>query len=126
MKTVAVDFDGVVHRYSRGWADGTIYDPPVEGAFEALRQLLRHHAVFVFTTRDAGQVGAWLRERGGFEVATDPASVVTFWDTPNVLLVTDRKLAAVAYIDDRAIRFEDWDQALDDLGDLETWGKVVR
>lgn len=39
----------------------------------------------------------------------------TFWDTRGVLLVTNRKLAARAYIDDRAIRFESWEQALRDL-----------
>jgi hypothetical protein len=36
---VLVDFDGVIHRYSKGWGDGTVYDPPVAGARAALRKL---------------------------------------------------------------------------------------
>jgi len=35
-----------------------------------------------------------------------------FWDDQEHLLVTERKLPAVAYIDDRGIRFNNWDQAL--------------
>ena len=35
-KTIAVDFDGFIHKYSKGWHDGSIYDEPVEGAAEAL------------------------------------------------------------------------------------------
>jgi hypothetical protein len=31
-RTVAVDFHGVAHRSSKGWLDGTVFDPPVEGA----------------------------------------------------------------------------------------------
>lgn len=38
--TLAVDFDGAVHRYSRGRHDGTIYDPPIPGALNGLRQLM--------------------------------------------------------------------------------------
>ena len=30
MKTIAVDFDGVIHKYSKGWQGGEIYDEPVE------------------------------------------------------------------------------------------------
>ena len=32
-----------------------------------------------------------------------------------VLLVTDRKLPALAYIDDRAVRFTTWDQTMQEL-----------
>jgi hypothetical protein len=34
-----VDFDGVIHRYSHGWMDGTAYDGPIDGAREMLGQL---------------------------------------------------------------------------------------
>jgi hypothetical protein len=115
--TVAVDFDGVIHRYGRGWGDGTIYDEPVEGAFEALRALMAKHAVFVFTTREREPVAAWLRARGGFETTTRvPAK---YWNQRGVLLVTDRKLPAIAYVDDRAVRFHDWEQAMADIATFE-------
>lgn len=96
---VLVDFDGVLHRYSRGWDDGTAYDPPIEGASEALAELDgRGYEIVIFSTRDADQITAWL-EHWGF-----PA-----------YRVTDRKEPAVAQIDDRAIRFTDWAQARGDL-----------
>jgi len=34
--TIAVDFDGVIHQYSKGWEDGSIYDKPVKGVRQAL------------------------------------------------------------------------------------------
>ncbi|MFJ9114445.1 hypothetical protein ACIRJO_02730 [Streptomyces sp. NPDC102394] len=135
--TVAVDFDGVVHGYSRGWADGTIYDPPLPGAIDALHLLMDEHPVFIFTTREPEQVRAWLAEYG-FDATTDercshcsrrgdsgnPADcsyckgsgLLTFWNPRGQLLVTNRKLAAEVYIDDRALHFQNWDQALLELG----------
>lgn len=134
--TIAVDFDGVVHQYSRGWHDGTIYDPPMPGALEGLRTLMEHDSVFIFTTRDPEQVMPWL-EQHGFDVLNDYEScerchgqfiaevpcreckgsgLLTFWNDRGRLLVTNRKLPAVAYLDDRAVRFVDWGQALTDLG----------
>lgn len=113
-RAVGVDFDGVIHRYSRGWADGSIYDPPVTGALEALRALMARYPVFVFTSRNTGQVAQWLAGHG-FGVSTDLAFDGAFWRTRGVLLVTNRKLGAMAYIDDRAIRFAGWDHALAEL-----------
>jgi hypothetical protein len=116
-RTVAVDFDGVIHAYSKGWQDGTIYDKPLPGAFDALALLMKTFAVMVHTTRDPASVGRWIKERGGIETCwhADPATLPEFWNDQTCILVTSRKLPAVAYIDDRAIRFTDWQQALDDL-----------
>lgn len=120
MPTIAVDFDGVVHAYSKGWQDGTIYDPPLPGALDALTILMTTHAVFIHTTRNATDVAAWLSEYG-FTTVIDVAGPKhpkrEFWNDQGALLVTDRKLPAVAYIDDRAIRFTNWEQALHDLAD---------
>lgn len=110
--TIGVDFDGVIHQYSKGWADGSIYGPPVTGSLEGLRLLMREHAVFIFTTRDASQVMLWLTDLG-FDCRADTGE--TFWNKRGVLLVTNRKLAATAYVDDRAIRFQHWAQALADI-----------
>lgn len=115
MSTVAVDFDGVVHAYSRGWQDGSIYDSALPGAIEGLRALMAEYAVFIFTTRDAQQVAEWLSDRG---FVCQVGHEGSFWNVQGVLLVTDRKLAAVAYVDDRAVRFLNWDQALADLADV--------
>jgi hypothetical protein len=112
MATLALDFDGVIHAYRKGWHDGTIYDEPVDGAFDAIRQLMTTYAVFIHTTREPGQVANWLRSHG-FTATTDDSG--PFWNERGILLITNRKLAAVAYIDDRAIRFTSWPQALSDL-----------
>jgi hypothetical protein len=120
--TIAVDFDGVIHRYSRGWQDGSIYDPPVEGAFDALRAWRREVDVVIYTTRanhDADDEGwrsgvaairAWFALRGAPDLADLP--------------ITDRKPLAVAYLDDRAVRFRDWSQATRDLNALLEGGTL--
>lgn len=118
MKSIGVDFDGVIHGYSRGWADGSIYDPPLPGALDALRTLMDRFAVFIFTSRDPGQVAGWMSEHG-FDTTIDVDGPQhpprTFWNEQGRLLVTQRKLPAAVYVDDRAIRFQDWPQALADL-----------
>lgn len=118
-KTIMVDFDGVIHAYSQGWKDGSIYDDPVPGAFHALSCLLETYAVGIFTTRNTLETAKWLHEIGGFECTVDPGPSIEFWNGKGVLFVTNRKLPAVAYIDDRGIRFTSWGQALDDLKHYE-------
>lgn len=96
---VLLDFDGVVHAYRRGWADGTAYDPPMPGAWEAVQSMLcKGYEVVIFSTRDAEQIAPWL-DRYGFPP----------------LRVTNVKEPAVALIDDRAVRFEAWPGALNEL-----------
>lgn len=127
-KTVAVDFDGVLHWYRDGWKDGSIYDRPAPGAIEGVAWLLEHAAVFVFTSRaDLAAVASWLNSYADNRFTAVPELVETaeFWDGKTwdmgegvhhwqpgdapLVLVTNRKLPAVAYLDDRAVPFTSWD-----------------
>lgn len=119
MPTIAVDFDGVLHAYRRGWADGSIYDEPMPGAGAALRALMDEYAVFVHTSRKPWPVAQWIESRFAIpavvELDIPDLKSREFWDDQTTVLVTNRKLPAVAYIDDRGIRFTSWGQALADL-----------
>lgn len=111
--TVAVDFDKVIHTYEHGWADGSIYGDLMPGAFVGLLTLMDHYAVYVHTTRSPRQVARWIERISGYNIdATPEWRPRRFWNTRGLLLVTRRKLPAIAYIDDRAVRFTDWDSAL--------------
>jgi hypothetical protein len=123
VQTVAVDFDGVLHSYERGWADGTIYGDWKPGAVTGLTQLMQEYAVFIHTTRSAKQVARWIEQMSGYGIECTTAVPRTgllrrpgFWNRQGYLLVTNLKLPAIAYIDDRAVRFKDWPQALGALG----------
>lgn len=105
--TVAVDFDGVIHRYE-GWKGPDVLDEPNPGAREFLAELVaRGFRVVILTTRPARFVEPWLR-RYRMDDLVDQ--------------VTSEKVAAVAYIDDRAVRFRgNWDQVLARLGEQPWW-----
>lgn len=107
-KTIAVDFDGVIHAYSRGWHDGTCYDKPMAGAEEALKLLLRSHSVFILSTRSPLDIITWFaREMPGLQVGGIHPDAA-FWDSATAIGITNRKLPAIAYIDDRGLRFTHW------------------
>ncbi|MBI2033575.1 MAG: hypothetical protein HYT13_00535 [Candidatus Liptonbacteria bacterium] len=105
-KLLAVDFDGVIHRYSRGWHDSSIYDPPMKGALVALRTLRRTFKIVVFSRRAAHQgtkkIKQWLHKH---KIPFDA--------------VTKVKPRARWYIDDRAIHFTTWTKTLKEIARLE-------
>lgn len=113
--TIAVDFDKVVHWYREGWRDGEIYDQPVPGAFDGLRTLMAEGPVCIFTTRSPAPVAEWITTRSDIPTLVDDG-FVEFWNERDKLLVTQRKLPCVAYLDDRAVRFGgNWAAALAEL-----------
>jgi len=119
-KTIAVDFDGVIHRYSKGWSDGTCYDIAVPGAFEAIRSLMETHNVFILSTRNPHDIKDWFENQfrfdyhgngypSPFELEVIPNDREDpFWQKEGVLGITNRKFVCIAIIDDRAIRFTNW------------------
>lgn len=109
METIAVDFDGVVHAWDGNWNHGKLGDALVPGAAAGLRQLLAMgYRLVLFTAR-----------------ARDPAAVaiVSRWLEGHGLAgvfaeVTNQKPPAVAYLDDRAIRFTAWPKAVAEVRQL--------
>lgn len=117
-KTIGIDFDGVIHQYE-GWCN--VENDPIDGAFEAIRELHQTYNLFIFCARGYGDdahcldcIPAWFERYGlGIEVVCPPTHP-HFWDDRRIL-VTNVKVPAVAYIDDRGIRFRDWKQTLADV-----------
>lgn len=111
-KAVSIDFDGVIHSYEHGWQDGSIYGKLADGFAHFLFNLMLTNPVFICSTRNSEQIWEWLRKNLFINTeAFCSIEVITpetfFWEEQYVLGITDRKLPAILYIDDRAYRY-DW------------------
>lgn len=93
VKTIAVDFDGVLHDFEKGWCGGKIVGKPLPNSRESINKLIeKGYDVVILTAReDFEPVHKWLRK----------------YKFPK-LKVTNVKPPAIAYIDDRGIRFTNW------------------
>lgn len=93
VRTIAVDFDGVIHirrgKYNPDYCGGEV----CEGAKESIEKLIsKGYEIIIFTARDnLTSVNEFLSQRGFPKME-----------------VTNRKPPAIAYIDDRGIRFTNW------------------
>ena len=109
---LGVDFDGVIHKCSKGYHDGTIYDDPVEGASEALAHLSEKYTIIVYTCKAK-------KDRGLVDGKTGTELIWEWLEQHDlsqyVSKVTAEKPRAVAYIDDKAIKFTNWADCLTGL-----------
>ncbi len=105
-KTIALDFDGVIHAYRNGWEGITaIRDKPVDGAREAIK-ILRYkgYKVLVYSTRCSTHQGRqaikeWCKK---WFIKIDGLSV--------------EKPSSICYVDDRAVKFDgDWKKTINDI-----------
>ena len=113
---IGVDFDGVIHRCSMGYHDGTIYDAPVPGALEAMATLSRKYNVIIYTCKAKADRGL-VNGKTGTQMVWEWLEKHGF--SKYVAKVTAEKPRAIAYIDDKAIKFTDWHQCLKDIHSLD-------
>jgi adenylyl-sulfate kinase len=101
-KTLAIDFDGVIHRYSKGFKGvDNIYDLPMEGTYEALTELKnRGYILKILSSRPKEFILKWLKENDLDEFITE---------------VSNHKFPASLYIDDRGFNFKNWSQCLTNI-----------
>ena len=109
---IGIDFDGVIHKNSKGYHDGTVYDDPIDGAEEALKKLSDTYTVILYSAKAR-------KDRG---LVNGKSGVQLIWDwlkehnlSQYVSKVTAEKPRAVAYIDDKGFRFTDWKSCMTDL-----------
>jgi len=106
---LAIDFDGVLmepvrtHRFDAGQCLGK----PMPGTREALADLSRRFELCVLSARATnahGRIGiaSWLRDQGLLKFIGGG--------------ITGEKPNALAYIDDRARRFDGWQGVLEEFG----------
>ena len=48
-KNIAIDFDGVVHTFDKGYHDGTCYGSPIDGSLEAIKELSKKYNIVIFS-----------------------------------------------------------------------------
>ena len=103
---IAFDFDGVIHDLSDGWKNGEIYGAINQDVIETIRELNKMRIpVFIFSTRAPNQIVEALNDLDlGLTFKTIPNGVFFFNDL-DYIGVTQRKLPAQLYIDDRAITY---------------------
>ena len=110
MNNLAIDFDGVVHNFDKGYYDGTCYGDPIPGSLEAIKKLSKKYKIIIYTAKAKpsrplvnGKTGIelvkeWLEKYGVLECVEE---------------VTAEKPRAILYVDDKAYRFDKWDNTLD-------------
>ena len=109
---IGIDFDGVVHRCSKGYHDGTIYDEPVSGAKEALEALAEKYNIIMHTCKAKSDRGL-VNGKTGIELVWE---WLRKYDMDKyVAKVTAEKPRAVAYIDDKGFRFANWNSCIEQL-----------
>ena len=101
-KTISIDFDGVIHKYSKGFKGlDNAYDPPMDGAEYALKELYDEgYTLKILSSRPKEVIYPWLKKYGLSEYITE---------------VSNHKFPATVYIDDRGMLFKNWGQCLTEL-----------
>jgi|TARA_R110002020_G_scaffold21575_7_gene73299 histidinol phosphatase-like enzyme len=118
---IALDFDGVIHDHYKGYGDGTIYGDPIEGSLESIKELYElGYTLKIYSCKSCSDrplvnnktgselIRGWLEKHKVSEYVKEICT-----EKPN----------ALAYIDDKGVRFTTWNQAIKDLRKFKIIGE---
>lgn len=108
-----IDFDKTIHKYSKGYADGTIYDKPFKDAKEVIAWLKnKGFEIVIFTTRASKENSMETGSDNNKEIQ----NIENWLNNYGIYFdrITSDKLAADFYIDDKSITIKDgnWQDVL--------------
>lgn len=96
---IAIDFDGVIHRYQEGWLGTEPTDIPMPGVESALKKLKAEGwEIVIMSSRDKKFIEPWLKKY----------NLDQYFDS-----IHNDKIPATIYVDDRGFRFESWEQTIE-------------
>lgn len=102
LNNLAIDFDGVIHNFDKGWHDGTCYGEPIEGALDTIKELSKEYNIIIFSAKvrpDRPLVGG----KTGYELVEEWLEKYNI--RQHIDEITYEKPRAEWYIDDKAIEF---------------------
>lgn len=114
-RTVSVDFDGVLHSFTSGWTGYTPEEGPEPGAL-----------AFIYSLIDAGYEPVVVSARADCDLGVEEIQSWLVRHGFPTLTVTNAKVSAVAYVDDRAVPYTpgsgDWRSV---MASIERLGHVA-
>lgn len=109
MKKILIDLDGVLNEYGNSGYNANYIPKPKRGVNKFLRNLSNKAELYLFTSRDKSLATKWLHEN----------KLKKYFKA-----VTNMKIPASMYIDDRAICFEgDFDILLNQIENFQVYWK---
>ena len=109
---LAIYFDGVIHKSSKSFHDGTIYDDPVDGVEDALKKLSKDYILIIYTCK-ANPERPLVNGKTGIELIWEWLKKYNL--NKYIEDITYIKPNAKYYIDDKGIRFTDWNQTIKEV-----------
>ena len=108
-KIIAVDFDGVIHKNSKGFHNGEIYDDLIDNTIEGLEFLSEKYDLVIYSCKANpsrplvnGKTGKELILNWLIEKKIDHFFKKIYFEKPN----------AKYYIDDKGISFKSWNEIM--------------
>lgn len=105
-KAIVFDFDGVIHKYSKGFYDGTIYDEEIPGIAMAIKAVKKAgYKIIIYSSRNHSRKYAGKYQDG------QPVLMAKWMDDRNIpydeIYTGAGKPVCNLFIDDNAYRFDD-------------------
>tara|TARA_A100001011_G_scaffold179689_1_gene188547 strand:+ start:204 stop:602 length:399 start_codon:yes stop_codon:yes gene_type:complete len=115
LNNIAIDFDGVIHNFDKGWHDGTCYGEPLPGSINAIKSLSKKYNIIIFTAK-AKKNRPLVNGKTGVELVKEWLEKYDVMQYINE--ITSEKPRAKIYIDDNGYRFENWKKTLNDIEEI--------